>query len=382
MQTMVNADIMRHIKQWKLDLILLATASILWCEIGYHYFVFYRHCSGWPEPSSSENQKDFVRMFVLTDTHIMGPTKSFRLDKLRREWLMKQAFSISNSIYKPDIVIFLGDIFDEGYYSPDEAFYNACDDFDRVFPFDPAKQQRIIIPGNHDIGFHHHMIYRPYVLERFHEKYQAPLSIELIRSSRLKHVNIVATNSMTFYNDSCMFCSYGAVSTNRIARDLDSLLDKGRELYSPPILLTHIPLYRMDDSQCDYRHSMANKVKKDNIEGEDVLHSSSSMFLLEKLKPMLVLSGHTHMQCLTTHQIPGKPNKSIDELTISSYNHKYAEKRPGFLLLSANSTHVFTKHCNLIEEYVVLIIYTTTIVIICTRFLVAFGTRRPQQISS
>lgn len=356
---------MRISKYAVAEAFVLLAISIIWCEVGYYYFVFHYHCGGWPGPTSIKNEVGFKRILVLADTHIMGKVKSASLDKFRREWQMKQAFSIARRIYKPDLYIFLGDIFDEASFAQDVAYEEACKDFEMIFPIDP--QERLIIAGNHDVGFHNQLINYRYIMQRFLDKYHATPSIELIKKPNLKDINLVVTNSMTFYNDTCSYCSESIAATNRIAYDLE----KQRNLadFSAPILLSHMPLYRSDDTQCDYPFSLGTRVKDKNMEGEDVLHMVSSRFLLQRLMPRLVLSGHTHMDCATSHNLLNH-NSSIKELTITSFNHKYAEKTPGFLLLSANSTHEFTKSCQLVEEYIIMFIYVLTTITIMARFYI------------
>lgn len=347
------------------EAVFLITISILWCELGYYHFIFHYNCRGWSEPNFIKGQSEFTRMLVIADTHIMGRIKSVGIDKWRREWQMEQAFSISRSIFKPDMIIFLGDIFDEASFAHDVAFEKACQDFERIFPID--EQDRIIIAGNHDVGYHNQMINYPYVMQRFQYKYQAASSIELVRKPKLKGINMIVANSMSFYNDTCPYCSQSIAATNRIAYDLDKY--KNTTEFSEPILLSHIPLYRPDDTLCDYPSSIKERVKNKNIEGEDVIHMVSSQFLLQRLSPKLILSGHTHMKCTTSHKIYNLNHKTFKELTITSFNHKYAERTPGFLLLSANATHVFTEQCDLVEEWVIILIYVLTILTILSRLI-------------
>lgn len=353
--------------------------SVVWCELGYYYFIFASNCAGWPGPQAAGETNHLKKILVISDTHIMGPVRSWRIDKIRREWQMQQAFWISNSIYKPEVIIFLGDILDEGSFSHDDSFDRACDDFDRIFAYNQKDQERIIIAGNHDIGFHDQMIYFPYLKRRFVDRYQVEPSIGLVSSSKLKGLNIVAINSMSFENDGCAVCSYSIASTDRLARQLNASRTINPGAYSAPILLTHIPLYRYNDAKCVYPYSMTQRVAKENIEGKDVLNRKESKLLLTKLSPRLVLSGHTHMQCLTNHSISGVSGSTTNELTITSYNHKYAETKPGFLLLSANSTHIFTRHCNLVEEWIIVSVYMATILFITSRMVLANRNRSPRE---
>lgn len=375
----------------------MVVASVLWCEVGYYYFVFYFNCSSWPG-MVSDNHNGFeesrhindqidsqklTKLLVIADTHIMGPIKSVKIDKLRREWQMKQAFSISNSIFQPDVIVFMGDLIDEGSFSRDEYFNKACDDFDRIFAYDERKQERIIIPGNHDVGFHDQMRNFPFLMKRFQDRYSTTSGLDLVRTPKTQHLNLVVSNSMSFYNDTCPFCSTSMRELNLLQDYFNNIIESKPRDYVSPILLGHIPLFRKNDLNCTYPATIREKVSKDNIEGEEVLHKVSSRAILSKLRPRLALSGHTHMLCHTEHLVQGSMNQEpVYELTMSSYNHKYAELKPGFVLMTANSTHVFTKHCNLIEEWVVLSIYIATILILVFRLIFAFTNKSDESIIS
>lgn len=348
----------------------LLVLSIFWCELVYYYFVFLYSCPSWPGPQEAWADNNLTKILVLADTHIMGSIKSVKIDKIRREWQMKQAFSISNSIYKPDVLVFLGDLFDEGSFSPDESFDRACSDFDRIFAYDKVNQERIIVPGNHDVGFHDQMVYYPYLLQRFINRYKTTPNIGLVKSPKFNNLNIIVINSMSFYNDTCSICSHSIAATEQLANYLDGIRNKNSSQFSAPIILKHIPLYRVDDLNCIYPSYLHDKVKKINFEGNDVFHIAASRFILRKLRPRLILSGHSHMECQTTHNNPDIPEETVNELTLSSFNHKYAEVKPNFLLLSANSTHVFTKYCNLVDEWVIVAVYVTTVIIIVTRLII------------
>ena len=39
---------------------------------------------------------------------------------------MRQAFSISLRVYDPDVIIFMGDLFDEASFSWDKSFEEVC----------------------------------------------------------------------------------------------------------------------------------------------------------------------------------------------------------------------------------------------------------------
>ena len=47
---------------------------------------------------------------ILTDTHLLGPHNGHWLDKLRREWQMHRSFQTTMTLFRPEVVFFLGTI--------------------------------------------------------------------------------------------------------------------------------------------------------------------------------------------------------------------------------------------------------------------------------
>lgn len=338
---------------------IIVALAALWCELGYYHFTFLTYCPGWPSTDLNS-----TKILVIADTHIMGKVKSVWIDKVRREWQMRQAFSIANTIYQPDVIVFLGDLLDEASFASDSMFRESIADFEKIFVHMP-HQERIIVPGNHDVGFHDRMIMLPYFLNRFSAYFKSTRTIELLRLNQANHLNIVASNSMAFYNDTCDFCSSSVASTNLIAERLDNQEQENPESFSSPILFHHIPFYRYDDKDCEL---LGSDTSDKNREGIDVTHKIKSRFVLGSLKPRVVISGHSHLYCRTMHKIG---EQTYEEITVPSFNHKYAQTKPGLLLLTANKKRVMAHHCYLVNEWLILLIYIVALVIVCLRFTLA-----------
>jgi len=312
----------------------------------------------------------------------MGPIKSYWIDKTRREWEMKQTFRVSTSLLQPDVIMFIGDLLDEGHFSRDVTFSRACEDFESIFQVDQKKYERVILPGNHDVGFHDRMTDFDYPLRRFLQRFRSFPYIERLEQTNTKSLNLIVVNSMMFYNDSCPFCSMAIKEAAALGRRLDQERNStpGKS-FARPIMFKHIPLYRKDDlSSCKHPPWKEEKVKKLNVQGLDVLHKGATSYLLDRIKPRLVISGHTHMECHTRHKVgsedlltdikgPDDTSNFAHEITVSSYNHKFAEIRPGYLLLSVNSTHYYAKHCDMIDEWVVALIYLIVLCIVIIKHL-------------
>lgn len=321
---------------------------MFWCELGNYFFSIYLL---FLSSTSYEISNATTRILITADEHIMGPIKSNLIDKYRREWQMRLAFNIMNYFFNPDSVIHLGDSLDEGSFAGHKSFIEMTKDFYSIFH---TQKKQVFLLGNHDIGFHDQVKIYPYYLDRFIERFHATPTVQLIS---INDVDLVAINSMAFYNDSCLLCSEAKKEVEKMSRYIKS----------NPILLTHFPLYRYDDSACDYPITYKERAHIPNVEGHDCLHKQASNFLIKTLSPRLILSGHTHMKCLTEHQLE---QLTVTEITLSSFNYKYAINKPNFMFLSANSTHLSHSSCDLYSETSIMFVYIIAALSILARYTV------------
>lgn len=109
------------------------------------------------------------------------------------------------------------------------------------------------------------------------------------------------------------------------ARSWNFVKQKAKEMKNHVrILVTHIPLFRPDDTPCGSNRASRVINQRMNRQGyapfqityQDYLTEKSSSKLLDSLKPVMVLSGHDHDQCFVLHKsnqgfIPEVPCKSI-----------------------------------------------------------------------
>lgn len=83
---------------------------ILVCEFLIPFFYIFR-CN-WP---INDLNDDFnLKAIVLSDTHLFGLKRGYFFDKFKREWNMYLAYQLAIRLFRPNSVLFLGDIFDEG----------------------------------------------------------------------------------------------------------------------------------------------------------------------------------------------------------------------------------------------------------------------------
>ncbi|KAL6140577.1 hypothetical protein ACLB2K_058876 [Fragaria x ananassa] len=114
----------------------------------------------------------------------------------------------------------------------------------------------------------------------------------------------------------------------------------------PRVLLTHIPLYRQDKTDCGPNrkseiinqfsillfHRIVRFPDRREIAYQNYITEESSKYLLDSIQPVLVLSGHDHDQCDVVHKSKYGP---VKEHTVGTISWQQGNVYPSFMLLSA-----------------------------------------------
>ena len=80
---------------------------------------------------------------------------------------MAKTFSQVNNYIKPNWIVYLGDIFDEGLSASDDEFKRYLERFDSIFHYKVDEQRSIIIPGDNDVGGEYYGDKKPMLRQRF-----------------------------------------------------------------------------------------------------------------------------------------------------------------------------------------------------------------------
>lgn len=339
---MLGSIRMKTFKRVLLRAGLTLCVALAYCEFLVYYLVLWQ-CH-WPSPQTSNP----LTAMVVADTHLLGSRKGHWWDKLRREWQMHRAFQTAQTYFQPKHIFFLGDLFDEGQWCPPEEFDYYVKRFHSLFHVDKTKARTHVMAGNHDIGFHY--VITPYLNTRFNQAFKIkPVNLRVIQG-----VPIVMINSMAFEGDGCFLCQPAVEAVKRLESRFSSL--------PPPILMSHFPLYRESDTMCDEPDG-APPHEKDTPFRErwDCISQHSSDFLLKRLKPRLVLSGHTHHGCNTSH------GQGLYEISVSSFSWRN-RNNPAFLLATFDNKSHRIEKCYLPQESHVINFYIGSLVL----FLISF----------
>ncbi|KAH0736463.1 hypothetical protein KY285_012170 [Solanum tuberosum] len=287
-----------------------------------------------------DHQRDYVKIAVLTDPQLMDRTslhlapKSFALEAAQfyTYLYMRRAFLSSILPSKPDIILFLGDCSDGGSFLSDEEWQESRSRFKHIFDIDMLEQTTNIklyyLAGNHDIGyaaFHSRM---PEVIKQ-DEKAFGARSYQFT-AGKVDFITIDAQTLDGYPQDNVTPATWEFVKN--VSKHLSS---------NPRVLLTHIPLYRPDQTVCgSYRSSSIinqriNRAAQDNeILYHNYITEKGTNVLLDSIKPALVLSWHDHDQCTVIHK---SKYGSVKEHTLGTISWQQGNLFPSYMLLSASN---------------------------------------------
>uniref|UniRef100_A0A8R1HMF8 Metallophosphoesterase 1 homolog n=1 Tax=Caenorhabditis japonica TaxID=281687 RepID=A0A8R1HMF8_CAEJA len=292
-------------------LILLALLLILYNEYFIFFYAFYKCQWSCHQNRCPENG---LKAFIISDTHLLGQRNGHWLDKLKREWQMRQSYHISTWLHTPDVVFFLGDLLDEGQWAGRTLFSTYAQRFRRLFSVD---EKVIALAGNHDLGFHY--VISPDTVDQFKKEFQR----DIIDEIQIKNHSFILINSMAMHGDMCGLCREAEKQLEEIAK---------RNRKNRPIVLQHFPLFRKSDKSCqklDEYHVLDHK--EQYRERWDTLSQEASQKIAEKLHPRAVFGGHTHKLCKRSWNL--RNGESFYEYTLNSFSWRNGDLPAIFMVV-------------------------------------------------
>ncbi|ETI48083.1 hypothetical protein L914_07561 [Phytophthora nicotianae] len=277
------------VRFWELTLV---AAAVLLCQAGVFYFQAW-HC----QLQLPQMSDDTLTVLVVTDVHLLGKRRRSFVERLWVDWQVRAAARAAVDVHSPEVALVLGDQFDEGSrWTPDVDWDEYAGRFFRAFAsFLPLRTLYLV--GNHDTSFGRDM--RLQDLKRYEVTFGAANRIDEIQGH-----TFVSLNTMALDSD---------VASREVKTEARSFLesvnfyDLRARTTGSVILLTHLPLFRVDDLQCGeerLRESGHVTYEAPGFKYEThhhVLSRELSAELLAKVQPDLVLSGHTHAWCAYKH---------------------------------------------------------------------------------
>ncbi|CAN8321705.1 unnamed protein product [Cochlearia groenlandica] len=326
-------------------LCLVWTATILYGEMSAFWLPPLFTCS-WPhhhhrlllKSDGVESDAKFTKVAIVTDPQLMDKT-SFRLSsktlalevaQFYTDINMRRSFFQSILPFKPDVVLFLGDYFDGGPFLPEDEWHESLSRFRHVFGLNSQGKVGDIptfyIPGNHDVGYSRVASHKQDVIDRYEKEFDMRNRRFMIGSVEFISIDAQAIDGNPQTD-----------STLDVWKFVQNVSSDARS--HPRVLLTHIPLYRPDQTPCgpQRRSSVIDQRFWRHFQDQEVIYQNyitpeSSKKLLELIKPILVLSGHDHDQCTITTQ--DSKNESITQHTLGTISWQQGNIYPSFMLLS------------------------------------------------
>ncbi|KAJ4001544.1 Metallo-dependent phosphatase-like protein [Lentinula boryana] len=231
----------------------------------------------------------------------------------------------------PDVIFFLGDYMDSGRdVMSDTEYERYVKRFTKIFSMD-SEIPTYFIPGNHDVGLGPSTFFSPHARTRYTSHF-GPLNSHV----SVANYTFVLIDAPGLVEEDYKrhglgktYADWKAVPGGTISF-VKSFAAEGNT--EPTILLSHIPLSRPEGSNCGSLRERGTIRRGVGVGYQNTLGKDSSTFLLEHLRPTLILSGDDHDYCEYSHTLT--TGSRIREVTVKSLSMAMGIKKPGYQMLS------------------------------------------------
>ncbi|KAI6135705.1 Metallo-dependent phosphatase-like protein [Pisolithus croceorrhizus] len=324
---------------------ILWVLVVLWHEL--RAFDWALQSCLWPDSEQLQAQlpnSRVARILVIADPQVLdehsyperGAFMSF-LTQLMVDLNLRKSWRAAFHHLQPDAVVVLGDMMDNGRKSMSTTEYeNYHQRYRDIFKAYKRPVPTYYLPGNHDVGL------------------GASASFSLEADSRYtshfgprNHYTSVGNHTLVFIDATALaeedvlragrghsFDSWPAVRYGPIEFVKQIAASHSGGSF---VLFTHIPLARPQNASCGPLRERGTIRQGFGFGYQNTLMEGATVFLLDRLKPSLILSGDDHDYCDYQHIIPST-NTSVREVTVKSFSIAMGVRRPGFQLLSLIST--------------------------------------------
>lgn len=296
----------------------------------YISFWLFTTCEGTTSTSSG------FRFLIFGDSHLLGMRRSW-WDRNWVDWQVRRSVEFAIWKHNPTDLIFLGDLFDEGKHYDSKTLVEESQRFVStiVRPSNRSNVRLHTIAGNHDIGEHYQL--RASKIEAFQKAigtvnvFHKDVCVEEEEEEEGECVSILGINTMAL--EGTPFDKDVKTSTENFISQVETKRQSTTNK-NPLILLTHLPMFREDDTKCGLErsretgHVTYGHPSKKMRQKSDVLSQTTSKMLFNRFKPSLILSAHTHAVCRHSHD-----DNDVLEMTTSAFGWRMRPD-PGYLFLS------------------------------------------------
>ncbi|XP_046566490.1 LOW QUALITY PROTEIN: metallophosphoesterase 1-like [Haliotis rubra] len=162
-------------------LLLLVLTTVIINEFLVHRIQSWR----WPAmPHPYKDSEEEMRILFVSDPQIIGyqDESMFPIGSLTRwdsDSFLSRTFSLAFSYAQPDVVVFLGDLMDEGSRATPAEYEIYMDRIESIF-YSARHVKKIFVPGDNDIGGEGRDFRSPFKIARFENHFENLTGIERV----------------------------------------------------------------------------------------------------------------------------------------------------------------------------------------------------------
>lgn len=318
--------------KWRLILLLVAIWTVV---IHYHERVHvyntirkcqWRGWEDWPAGSPPHRAALVADPQIVDDySYSSGRFVTYFIKKISDNYLYRNNKYVQ-AYLDPDTTIFLGDLFDGGREWKNDMWFSEYKRFNQIYPKKVNRRTIESLPGNHDIGFD---TINKEVVKRFSAFFGEPNDHIVIGNHS---VILLDTISLSSLDPTINF------EATEFIKEINSRLNP----QFPRILLSHVPLYRMNDKQLcgPLRESDGLFPVQKGKQYQTVIEFETSQSILEVIHPDIVFAGDDHDYCdIRQPYTSNGVERSAREITVKSAAMTAGIKYPAIQLLSLHNPY-------------------------------------------
>ncbi|KAG8884154.1 hypothetical protein FRB97_005137 [Tulasnella sp. 331] len=312
----------------------------IWCEVG-SFFWSLSDCR-WPDRQFKkiDRQASPGHVMIIADPHYRASTIYNRSTSWKTRFVdfvlelnLRKSWNAASRL-SPHIVIMLGDMLEHGRtVMTDDQYDEYHQRFSETFKIEDYVQ-RYYATGNHDVGLGSHRSFSGQARRRFRQRFGPEQQVVDFGNHSFVFIDAPALVDEDYRRhaaeidfDSWQGAKAGPISFVKAVKNNPPPPNK------PTILISHIPLARRETASCGPLREDTKGIRRGAGYGfQNLLGRETTHFVLQSLKPTLVISGDDHDYCEHTHRDGQGPD--IREVTVRSFSMGIGVKQPGFLLLS------------------------------------------------
>ncbi|KAF8590903.1 Metallo-dependent phosphatase [Ramaria rubella] len=319
-----------------ISLRLFWVVLVLWCELG----VFFWSLSScrWPDAVlKSDTSSSFTHILLIADPQILDqysyPGRAQWLTSLSQYMVdlnLRKSWNAVISKFDPHMVIFLGDMMDNGRNNVNEdeytRYYNR---FRSIFQLDIPVY---FLPGNHDVDLGYSFGRGSTARDRYREHFGATNQ----QMNFDNHTTFVLIDAPGLVDED--YHRHAAQvnfhewrgsegGTVNFLKNFTENLPAG-----PIVLFSHIPFFRPDRISCGPLREKGTIRPGMGRGYQNLLLRETSSYILESIRPSLIFSADDHDYCEYNHRLTD--GSTVREVTVKSFSMAMGIRRPGFQLLS------------------------------------------------